>query len=281
MKTQKLKERKRSRKAERADEKQRPEFWLWALGLVVGLFAVFQVYGPALHGPFLFDDSYLPMNVPMWAHGTLLNSMRGVRPLLMASYWVNENLAGTDTTQYHAWNIGIHCLNALLVYFVVRKLLQLAAAPENLALFAAGLFLLHPLETEAVAYIAGRSDSMSSLFMLAAFALFLYRRSPVITWPVAAGVLALFGAAMATKENTVVLPALLLLTDYFWNPGFSFEGIRRNWRLYAPMAVGGVGGAIVVLRIIGGAGTAGFQMKDLTWDQYLFTQFRAFFVYLQ
>ncbi len=48
MKTQKLKERKRSRKAEAADAKQRPEFWLWAIGLVVGLFAAIQVYGPAL-----------------------------------------------------------------------------------------------------------------------------------------------------------------------------------------------------------------------------------------
>ena len=279
MKTQKLKERKRSRKAEAADAKQRPEFWLWALGLVAGLFAVFQVYGPALHGPFLFDDSYLPMNVPMWAHGTFLNSMRGVRPLLMASYWVNENLAGTDTTQYHAWNIVIHFLNALLVYFVVRKLLQLAAAPENLALFAAGLFLLHPLETEAVAYIAGRSDSMSSLFFLGAFALFLYRRSAAITWPGALGVLALFGAAMATKENTVVLPGLLLLTDYFWNPGFSLEGIRRNWRLYAPMAAGGAVGAVGVFRILGKADSAGFQ--TMPWYQYLFTQFRVFFVYLK
>jgi len=279
MKTQKLKERKRFRKAEAADEKQRPEFWPWALGLVVGLFAVFQVYGPALHGPFLFDDTYLPMNVPMWAHGTFLNSMRGVRPFLMASYWVNENLAGTDTTQYHEWNIVIHFLNALLVYFVVRKLLQLAAAPENLALFAAGLFLLHPLETEAVAYIAGRSDSMSSLFFLGAFALFLYRRSAAITWPDALGVLALFGAAMATKENTVVLPGLLLLTDYFWNPGFSLEGIRRNWRLYAPMAAGGAIGAVGVFRILGKADSAGFQ--TMPWYQYLFTQFRVFFVYLK
>src|SRR5260370_31168558 len=221
MKTKKLKERKPSRKAEAADATQRPEFWLWAIGLGVGLFAAFQVYGPALHGPFLFDDAYLPMNVPMWAHGSFLGSLRGVRPLLMASYWVNENLAGTDTTEYHAWNIFIHFLNAILVSFVARKLLRLAAAPEDLALFAAGLFLLHPLETEAVAYIAGRSDSLSTVFFLGAFALFLYRRSAAITWPVALGVLALFGAAMATKENTVVVPGVLLLTDYFWNPDFS------------------------------------------------------------
>src|SRR5207244_6267493 len=102
------------------------------------------------------------------------------------------------------------------------RLLRLAGAAQTLALFGAGLFLLHPLQTETVAYIAGRSDGLSSLFFLGAFALFLYRRAPAITWPVALGVLALFVAAMATKENMVVLPAVVLLTDYFWNPGFSF-----------------------------------------------------------
>src|SRR5262245_3359761 len=86
---------------------------------------------------------------------------------------------------------------------------------------------------------------------------------------------------MATKENTVTLPALLLLTDYFLNPGFSFEGIRRNWRLYAPMAVGGAIGAIQVFRILSFADSAGFQMHDLRWYEYLFTQFRVFFVYLR
>jgi tetratricopeptide (TPR) repeat protein len=281
VKTKKLKDRKVPRKAADQPSRQKPEFWLWAIGLVVAMFAAFQVYAPALHGPFLFDDTYLPMNVPAWANGTFLQSMRGVRPLLMASYWINQHLGGTDTTQYHQWNILFHFANALLVYFVVRKLLELAGANRNLAIFAAGLFLLHPLETEAVAYIAGRSDSLSSVFFLGAFALFLYRRTAAITWPVALGVLALFVAAMATKENTVVLPALLLLTDYFWNPGFSLEGIRRNWRLYAPMAVGGAIGAVGVFRILGGADSAGFQMKDLTWHDYLFTQFRVFFVYLK
>jgi hypothetical protein len=40
--------------ADREAEKPRPEFWLWAIAGLFGLFAAFQVYGPALHGPFLF-----------------------------------------------------------------------------------------------------------------------------------------------------------------------------------------------------------------------------------
>jgi Tfp pilus assembly protein PilF len=94
-------------------------------------------------------------------------------------------------------------------------------------------------------------------------------------------VIALFGAAMATKENTVVLPALLLLTDYFWNPGFSFEGIRRNWRLYALMAAGSAIGAVKAIQVLTAASSAGFRVKDLTWYDYLFTQFRVFFTYLR
>ncbi len=282
MKTKKLKERKPARKAaEAVQERPRPEIWLWTIGLLLGLFVAFQAYAPALHGPFLFDDSYLPMNVPALMHGPFLQSLRGVRPLLMATYWVNERLSGADTAQYHEWNVLIHFLNALLVYFIVRKLLQLASAPPKLALFAAGLFLLHPLQTETVAYIAGRSDGLSSFFCFSAFALFLYRRSQAITWPVALGVIALFGAAMATKENTVVLPALLLLTDYFWNPGFSFVGIRGNWRLYALMAAGSAVGAAKVIQVLAASASAGFHMKGMPWYAYLFTQFRVFFTYLR
>jgi tetratricopeptide (TPR) repeat protein len=281
MRTKKLNKRKLARKAAETGDKQGPETWLWAIGVMAALFIAFQVYGPALHGPFVFDDIYLPMNVPAWQNSPFLDSLRGVRPLLMANYWLNAHLAGSDTRLYHEWNVFIHFLNTLLVYLALRKLLRLAGTPEVLALFGAGVFLLHPVQAETVAYIAGRSDGLSSLFFLLAYTLFLYRREPATTWPVALGVLALFVAAMGTKENTVVLPAVLLLTDYFWNPGFSFEGIRRNWRLYVPMAVGGAVGIVGVFRILGGADSAGLQMKEWTWYEYLFTQFRVFFVYLR
>jgi tetratricopeptide (TPR) repeat protein len=272
---------KEARKQEEAARRS-SDWWMYAIGAAVALFVVFQIYAPALKGPFLFDDSYLPMNAPGLAEGRLYDWVAGVRPLLMFSYWANFRMAGTNTPQYHDWNVFLHFLNALLVYLILRKLLQFTAAPGALAVFGAALFLVHPAQTETVAYIAGRSDSLSTLFLLGAYALFLYRRSPAIGWPTAAGVLILFVAAMTTKENTVVLPALLLLTDYFWNPGFSFEGIRRNWRLYAPMALGAIAGVALVLRVIAEpeAPSAGFRMEDLAWYEYLFTQFRMFFRYL-
>ena len=51
------------------------------------------------------------------------------------------------------------------------------------AVLGATLFLIHPLQTESVSYIAGRSESLSALFLvLLAYTLFLYRRKPAISW---------------------------------------------------------------------------------------------------
>ncbi len=160
----------------------------------------------------------------------------------------------------------------------------LAPSPAHplLPAFAAAVFLLHPIQTESVSYIAGRSEALSVLFFLAAFAVFLYRRSAAVSWQIAIAILALFGAAVASKEHTVVLPALLLLTDYYWNPGFSFSGIRQNWRLYLPIALGGVAGLLFIAKILASSSaSAGFGLKEFTWYQYFFTQCRAFFVYLR
>src|SRR5215216_4089974 len=107
-------------KQREAAQRPRPEFWLYAIGLLAGLFAAFQVYAPALHGPFVFDDSYLPMNVPGGMNAPLSTWISGVRPLLMLSYWTNYHSAGSDTAQYHAWNVFLHFFNAALVYFILR-----------------------------------------------------------------------------------------------------------------------------------------------------------------
>jgi tetratricopeptide (TPR) repeat protein len=81
----------------------------------------------------------------------------------------------------------------------------------------------------------------------------------------------------------VVLPALFVLTDFWWNPERPLRALRANWKLYAVIAAGAAAGVSLSWRMIlgqGTAGSAGFAMKDFTWYQYLFTQFRAVFAYV-
>ncbi len=269
------------------EKRQGPPWWIYALAAAAVFFVAFQIYAPAIRGPFLFDDSALPYHSPNFSD-SVRAWLSGVRPLLMFSYWINYQIS-QEPSGFHITNIGIHILNSFLIFFVVLKLQRLSTsqapkspAPQLLAGFAAAVFLLHPIQTESVSYIAGRSETLSVLFLLSAFAVFLYRPSVEISWPVSLAVLAIFGAALASKEHTLVLPALLVITDYYWNPGFSFQGIRRNWRLYAPIAVGAVAGLVFVARILKSAGgSAGFGIKEFTWYQYFFTECRAFFVYLR
>ena len=266
-------------KAAPAAAKIGTRWWIYAAAGAVAVYLAFQAYAPALNGPFVFDDTFQPYHTPGFTNA-LGAWIRGVRPLLMLSYWLNYQMSQAPFG-FHVTNVVIHLLNGFLVFCITRKLLQPGSRDWLLPAFAAAVFVFHPIQTEAVSYIAGRSECLSVLFLFAAFAVFLYRPKPVVSWNIAAAVLLLFAAAVASKEHTVVLPALLLLTDYYWNPGFSFSGMRRNWRLYVPIALGAAGGLVFVARVLTHAETAGFNLPEFTWYQYFFTQCRAFFVYLR
>ncbi|HUA62087.1 MAG TPA: hypothetical protein VML19_25240 [Verrucomicrobiae bacterium] len=258
--------------------------WAWAAAAVV---LVFWAYGPSLHGAFLFDDTAQPYakpspaDVSWWIHLP--------RPVLMLTYWLNRQLAGDSTYGYHVVNVLIHLVATGLMFLIVRRFLELANSEPShrnlLAGFAAALFLLHPAMSEAVAYISGRSESLSTMWSLAALAVFLYRPKPAAGWGTVIAVFLLFGLSVESKQQTVVLPALFVLTDLFWNPvlpggGFSLKGIRGNWKLYAPMAAGAILVVIAARDLILHGGGAGFGLTT-TWYQYLFTEFRALLVYIQ
>ncbi len=259
--------------------------WPVLIGVAVALCVVLTVYGPALNGPFLLDDDYLPYRIDSFAKAPLRAWVGGLRPLLMFSYWLNFQQSGQNTYSYHFFNVMLHLLNGGLIFLAVSKVLEKAAVAaawtrEALALFAAGVFLLHPIQTESVSYIASRSETLSVCFFLAAFVVFLYGSAPLAPRRIAA-VLALFGLACLSKEHTVVLPALLLLTDYYWNPGFTTAGIRRNWRLYGSIIVlAALAGAFVWVVVLRNATTVGFHVKGIAWYQYFFTECRVVWKYL-
>src|SRR3954454_21804912 len=92
--------------------------WVYALGFLLAAFIAFEVYGPALNGEFLFDDSYLPFLMPE-VQNAPLRSWLGVRPFLMFSYWLNYQNFGLEPYPYHAVNVVLHVLNSVLAWSIV------------------------------------------------------------------------------------------------------------------------------------------------------------------
>src|SRR5579862_5951345 len=95
--------------------------WMYVVAAAAALYVVFQTYGPALYGPFLFDDTRQPYSLPNFSND-LLAWITGVRPLLMLTYWFNYQLS-RDPFGFHVVNIFLHVVNGILVFWIVRKLI--------------------------------------------------------------------------------------------------------------------------------------------------------------
>jgi protein O-mannosyl-transferase len=242
------------------------------------------LYSPAFHGPFVFDDAGLPFHRTI-REQPLSGWLAGERPILMVSYWLNLRLWGDDPVSYHFINALIHGFNVALVFLVLRRLLLWAgwerADVLRFSTLGCLLFLVHPLQTESVSYVAGRSESLSALFQLLAYVVFLYRRKESISWLESVVVLGLFALGVRTKENAVSLAGVLILTDLLWPTGFTSTGLRKNWKLYALLVPGAAIAGILVMLMLATAPSAGFSLRTVTWYQYFFTEARAIFTYIR
>lgn len=262
----------------------------WEIPALAGtaLIVAFLIYGPALNGPFLFDDRYLPFLDRHLIGRPLMAWFIGLRPFVNLSFWLNAAISGRDTWSYHALNVALHAGNSVLVFVIARWFLRRVNTPANrlnlLSAIAGALFLVHPLQTEAVAYVTGRSETLAVFFFYAGFALFLYRRAHGIRWLPALGVLALFAAAQLTKEYAIVLPLLLLLTDWLFpeDPALSAVAtVKRNWRLYSLLVVGAAIGGMLIALVLKSTNSAGFHLKAANPWQYFLTECRVIWTYLR
>src|SRR5258708_30533319 len=112
-------------------------------------------------------------------------------------------------------NVLLHLFNGAFIRLGVHKILSWAKSEkwrtQALSIFAAGLFLLHPVQTESVSYIASRSETLSVFFLLAAFVVFLYRKTVSVGVGTALAVLILFVAACLSSGHPAVFSPLLIL----------------------------------------------------------------------
>lgn len=207
--------------------------------LIIALGAI--IYSNSLHGELCADDFMFVEGSPsikdisnlkrVWqAHTT-----RFVFGLSIAfNYWLGK----FETFGYHIFNVLIHVGNGILVYLFVFCTLQTPAAKKNIpednheqiALFAALLFLAHPLQTEAVAYISQRCSSLGAFFYLAT--LFCYVKARLEgkkTYLIISFIAMLLG--MFTKEFTITLPLMLTVYEFFFFGPWGSDGKKRIVRL--------------------------------------------------
>ena len=196
-----------------------PRAW-WPAFLVV--LAVSLAYANALEASFQFDDWEVIVRDPrVQSLAAWWDSLPGMRPLLKLSYALNH-ASGGGVVGFHAANVLIHAGNGLLILFLVRRFAAQAGespvAGGWLALATALVFVLHPVQTEAVTYASGRSTSLSAFFGLASVAVWAAGRGatvkglgPRLRMFLISPLLML--AAMATKETMAVVPAVLLLWE--------------------------------------------------------------------
>jgi tetratricopeptide (TPR) repeat protein len=192
--------------------------------------AVVLAYVNALGGTFQFDDyNVIVHNPAVHSLAAWLHSMPGIRPLLKLSYTLNW-VIDSGPLGFRVFNIAVHAANAVLVYRLLCAIGRDSARFGWAPFIGALLFALHPVQTEAVAYVSGRSVSLMALFYLSSVSVWLHAdRVPGATpWRILSA--GLFAAALLVKETAITLPFALLLLDAVRAPyrHTMHEAVRRQ-----------------------------------------------------
>ncbi|MBN1588100.1 MAG: tetratricopeptide repeat protein, partial [Pirellulales bacterium] len=258
--------------------------------------ATVLAYCNTLGVPFLFDDAEAISRNPtirqLWPIGSALSPPNNGapvdgRPLVNLSFAVNYAIGGLDVRGYHAVNLAIHVLAALVLLGVVRRTLALPSMPEHLARNATVLagsvalvWAVHPLQTESVTYVSQRAESLVSLFYL----LTLYctirgsQSARSVAWYLAAVAVCVLG--MASKEVMASTPVMVLLYDRTFLAGTFTAALKRRRGLYLGLAATWGLLAALVINSAGRGATVGFGLATSPWN-YALTQCGALVHYLR
>lgn len=183
------------------------------------IFVVLCVYYPSLQAPLnSVDDpgmyAYL-LNTDSFTFKSIFfpgGSGTYFRPLLLSSFLIDKYVWGLEISFMHLDNILIHVINSLLVFCITRSALINKGVNDSYFPLAAGLiFALHPINTESVTWLSGRTDPLAALFLLLSV-WSLLKKTSIIGSIISACCLLL---ACLTKETALFLfPALLVFPFY-------------------------------------------------------------------
>lgn len=279
----------------RMKNKKRIAFGLGVAGLI---FWGFLLYAQTLNAPFIFDDDEFVLRNPavrylgdssLWRD---LNYRKRIVAFL--TFALNYRFHGVDAAGYHAANILIHLFAGLSLVWLVLLLFRtprMRDEPEGrhrqaIALLCGLLFVSHPVQTEAVAYISQRFECLAAFFYLLGACFYLKARTAAVSRAgkgvlfVASGLSVFLGAL--TKETVFTFPAALILVEwvFFRPPTCGTNTAKEETRsLTRWIYIGGI--------FLGLAATLPLLLPNffrlftehakagMPWDLYALTQFRV------
>jgi protein O-mannosyl-transferase len=143
------------------------------------------------------------------------------RPLLLVSYIYDYQIWKLNPFGYHLTNLLLHVLVSLLVYLFISKIVK----AKFYSFIGALIFALHPVQTQPVAWVAGRNDLLLGLFGISTFLFYYYFRAEKKKYLFALSIL-FFVAALATKEQGIFLIFAPLLYEIFFS-GLKFKDYSK------------------------------------------------------
>lgn len=192
------------------------------LSIILIMTLGFAVYGNSLNNGFIWDDEFLIEEnkyLKDWSYLPLIFSKdvrvgegeqnAFYRPLQMTTYMVDHSIWKSNPQGYHLTNIVLHIAAALALFWLIHVIF----GSNFLALLTGIFFVTHPVHTEAVTYISGRTDLLALLFMLLCFVFYLKSLSSgrarmyflmILSYPL----------ALLSRESSLILPVLFLLYHY-------------------------------------------------------------------
>ncbi len=196
------------------------------------------------------------------------------RPMVILVNFVNHHMLGKTTFGYHLVNLGFHTLNAILLYLLIFLLFK----RELLSFFTALFFAAHPIHTNSVVWIAGRTDLIACFFVLLTAILFFKRKDHTGSrrFLLSGGAIITYLLALFSKEMALALPLFLFVWDYVSEK----DTIKRKIVPYIPFVIATLLYLVLRIAALGNLGTGESYTSANLFQRFL-TAFAIYFYYFK
>jgi Tfp pilus assembly protein PilF len=260
---------------------------------------VILIYADTLTTPFIFDDIHNIRDNPHIRVTSLdlenltraaFQSPESSRPVANISFALNYYLSGLNLAGFHLVNIMIHLTGGIFLYYFAKATLKtpgLHCRSEKcrwIPFFTTFLWMVHPLQTQSVAYLVQRMNSLAAAFYILSMLLYVKFRLGAGTrrkWMSFAGCVLAGALAVGTKEIAATLPIFIILYEWYF-----FQRLSLKWGRQHFLVLGGILLLFIIIslsyldydpvfRIL-----SAYRHRDFTLLQRVLTQFRVVVFYV-